>query len=109
MGQMLVEAVRTSGDCQLTGALDVAASPALGADAAAFLGQASGVLITADLAAGLGGSQVLIDFTRPEGTMAHLATCRELGVKLVIGTTGFSDAQKAEIAAAAKDIAIMMA
>ena len=109
MGQMLVEAVRTSGDCQLSGALDVATSPALGADAAAFLGQASGVLITADLAAGLGGAQVLIDFTRPEGTMAHLATCRELGVKLVIGTTGFSDAQKADIAAAAKDIAIMMA
>lgn len=109
MGQMLVEAVRTSGDCQLTGALDVATSLGLGSDAAAFLGQASGVLITADLAAGLAGAQVLIDFTRPEGTMAHLAQCRELGVKLVIGTTGFSDAQKAEIAAAAKDIAIMMA
>ena len=52
---------------------------------------------------------MLIDFTRPEGTLAHLAVCRELGVQLVIGTTGFSDAQKAEIAAAAKDIAIMMA
>ena len=54
----------------------------------------------ADLAAGLTGSQVLIDFTRPEGTMAHLRTCVEHGVKLVIGTTGFSDAQKAEIAEA---------
>ena len=41
---------------------------------------------------------MLIDFTRPEGTLAHLAVCRELGVKAVIGTTGFSDAQKAEIA-----------
>jgi 4-hydroxy-tetrahydrodipicolinate reductase len=109
MGQMLVEAVRASGDCQLTGALDVVTSPGLGKDAAAFLGHHSGVTITADLAAGLAGSQVLIDFTRPEGTMAHLAVCRELGVKLVIGTTGFSDAQKAEIAAAAKDIAIVMA
>lgn len=109
MGQMLVEAVRSSGDCQLAGALDVATSPALGSDAAAFLGQASGVMITADLATGLGSAQVLIDFTRPEGTMAHLAQCRALGVQLVIGTTGFSDAQKAEIAAAAQDIAIMMA
>jgi len=109
MGQMLVEAVRASGDCQLSGALDVATSPGLGADAAAFLGHASGVHITADLAAGLTGVQVLIDFTRPEGTMAHLVKCRELGVKLVIGTTGFSGAQKAEIAAAAKDIAIVMA
>lgn len=109
MGQMLVEAVRASGDCRLTGALDVAASPGLGKDAAAFLGHTSGVTITANLAAGLSGSQVLIDFTRPEGTMVHLAKCRELGVKLVIGTTGFSEAQKAQIAAAAKDIAIVMA
>jgi 4-hydroxy-tetrahydrodipicolinate reductase len=52
---------------------------------------------------------VLIDFTRPEGTLAHLKLCRELGVHAVIGTTGFSDAQKAEIAAIAKDIAIVMA
>ncbi len=109
MGRMLVEAIRQSPDCQLAGALDMAASPAIGEDAAAFLGQSSGVAITSDMVAGLSASQVLIDFTRPEGTMAHLATCRELGVKLVIGTTGFSNAQKAEIAAAAKDIAIMMA
>jgi 4-hydroxy-tetrahydrodipicolinate reductase len=109
MGQMLVEAVRASDDCQLTGALDVASSPGLGSDATAFLGHASGIAITSDLTAGLSGSQVLIDFTRPEGTLAHLAKCRELGIKLVIGTTGFSDAQKAEIAAAAKDIAIVMA
>ncbi|MDW5441408.1 4-hydroxy-tetrahydrodipicolinate reductase [Polaromonas sp. SM01] len=109
MGQMLVEAVRGSDDCQLTGALDVASSPGLGSDATAFLGHASGIAITSDLTAGLSGSQVLIDFTRPEGTLAHLAKCRELGIKLVIGTTGFSDAQKAEIAAAAKDIAIVMA
>ena len=52
---------------------------------------------------------MLIDFTRPEGTLAHLKLCRELGVHAVIGTTGFSDAQKAEIAAIAKDIAIVMA
>ncbi len=109
MGQMLVDAVRASADCQLTGALDVVASPGLGADAAAFLGLISGISITADLSVGLSGAQVLIDFTRPEGTMAHLKKCRELGVKLVIGTTGFSDAQKADIAAAAKDIAIVMA
>jgi 4-hydroxy-tetrahydrodipicolinate reductase len=52
---------------------------------------------------------VLIDFTRPEGTLAHLAVCRELGVQAVIGTTGFTDAQKAEIAKIAEDIAIVMA
>jgi 4-hydroxy-tetrahydrodipicolinate reductase len=52
---------------------------------------------------------VLIDFTRPEGTLAHLAVCRELGVRAVIGTTGFSDAQKAEIAEHAKHVAVVMA
>ena len=109
MGQMLIEAVNASPDCQLTGALDVAASPAIGLDASAFSGRASGVLIHSDLREGLKNSSVLIDFTRPEGTLAHLAVCRELGIKLVIGTTGFSEAQKAEIAAASKDIAIMMA
>ena len=109
MGQMLIEAVSASTDCQLTGALDMPASPALGLDAAAFSGRASGVLINSDIRQGLKDSGVLIDFTRPEGTMAHLAVCRELGVKLVIGTTGFSEAQKAEIAAAAQDIAIVMA
>jgi 4-hydroxy-tetrahydrodipicolinate reductase len=109
MGQMLIEAVGASGDCQLLGALDVASSPAIGVDATAFLGQSSGVLIDANLQRALAHTDTLIDFTRPEGTLAHLRVCCELGVNLVIGTTGFSDAQKAEIAAAAKDIAIVMA
>ncbi len=109
MGHMLIEAVRNAGDCSLAGALDVAGSAAIGDDAGAFLGFDSGVRIASDLRAGLQGAQVLIDFTRPEGTLAHLAVCRELGVQAVIGTTGFSDAQKAEIADIAKDIAIVMA
>ena len=109
MGRTLIEAVLAAGDCRLSGALDVAASPALGQDAAAFLGKPAGVAITADLAQGLQGAQALIDFTRPEGTLAHLRACRAQGTALVIGTTGFSEAQKAEIAAAARDIAIVMA
>ncbi|WP_029527221.1 4-hydroxy-tetrahydrodipicolinate reductase [Polaromonas glacialis] len=109
MGHMLIEAVNASTDCLLTGALDVASSPAIGQDACAFAGRSSGILIHSDLREGLKDSRVLIDFTRPEGTLAHLAACRELGIKLVIGTTGFSDAQKAEIQDAAKDIAIVMA
>jgi 4-hydroxy-tetrahydrodipicolinate reductase len=109
MGQMLIDAVREAPDCTLAGALDIAASPAIGKDAGSLSGQSTGVLITSDLLQGLQGSQVLIDFTRPEGTMEHLKVCRELGVAMVIGTTGFTDAQRADIAAAAKDIAIMMA
>ena len=109
MGHMLIEAIAASDDCQLVGALDVVGSPAIGSDATAYLGQPSGVVITADLAQGLRDAQVLIDFTRPEGTIAHLQACRAQGVQLVIGTTGFSDAQKAEIAAAGAQIAVVLA
>jgi 4-hydroxy-tetrahydrodipicolinate reductase len=109
MGQMLVEALRADSAFALTGALDIASSPAIGHDAGAYAGQTTGVAITADLHAGLQHSQVLIDFTRPEGTMAHLQVCRALGVGMVIGTTGFSEAQKAGIAEAAQTIPIMMA
>ena len=108
MGRMLVEAVQASPDVVLAGALDVPSSPAVGSDASAFLGVSSGVHITADLHEGLKNAQYLIDFTRPEGTIAHLRACRELGVKLIIGTTGFSDEQKAEINDAARDIGIVM-
>ncbi|WP_138512650.1 4-hydroxy-tetrahydrodipicolinate reductase [Rhodoferax bucti] len=109
MGQMLIDAVQAADDCTLAGALDIAGSPSLGLDAGAFSGQATGVLITADVREGLKNSQALIDFTRPEGTLAHLQVCRELGVAAVIGTTGFTDEQKAEIAEIAKSIPIMMA
>ena len=109
MGRMLVEAVQAADDCVLGGALDVPSSPAIGQDPAGFLGQSSGVAITGDIAAGLSSSQFLIDFTRPEGTLAHVRECAQRGIKVVIGTTGFSDAQKAEIAEAAKQTAIVMA
>ena len=109
MGHMLIEAVRADSEFALAGALDVPSSPAIGQDAGAYAGQATGVHITADLQSGLAHSKVLIDFTRPEGTMAHLQACQALGVGMVIGTTGFTDAQKAQIAEAAKHIPIMMA
>jgi 4-hydroxy-tetrahydrodipicolinate reductase len=109
MGRMLIEALSQSNGLVLAGALDIESSPALGQDASAFLGARSGVAITSDLRSGLAGAQVLIDFTRPLGTLAHLAVCRELGVKAVVGTTGFTDTQKAQIAEHARHIPIMLA
>ncbi|MCX7276853.1 MAG: 4-hydroxy-tetrahydrodipicolinate reductase [Burkholderiales bacterium] len=109
MGRMLVEAIHNADDCVLAGALGLASDPNVGADAAAFLGHSTGVAITADVQAGLQNARTLIDFTRPEGTMHHLRLCRSLGVNAVVGTTGFSDEQKAEIAEIAQDIAIMLA
>ncbi len=106
MGRMLIDAVLASPDCRLSGALDVPDSPALGTDAgafsSAFAGRHTGVVVTADVHAALAGAQVLIDFTRPEGTLAHLAVCRDLGVRAVVGTTGFSPEQKAQIATLAE-------
>ncbi|MCQ6468547.1 4-hydroxy-tetrahydrodipicolinate reductase, partial [Vibrio parahaemolyticus] len=81
----------------LAGALDRAGSPTVGQDAAAFLGKPAGVLIESSLAAGLANADYLIDFTRPEGTLQHLAYCAEHGIKMIIGTTGFDDAGKAAI------------
>ena len=109
MGRMLIEAVLASDDCRLSGALEVPGSPLLGQEAGALAGQATGVAVTSDLRQGLAGAQVLIDFTRPEGTLAHLAACRELGVRAVIGTTGFSEAQKSAIGAHAQQVAVVFA
>ena len=109
MGQMLIEAVRQSGDCRLGAALDQASSPWMGQDAGAHSGQALGVSIGCDLDAALQQSQVLIDFTRPEASLNHLRACVRHGKALVLGTTGFSDAQKAEIAAMAQDVPVVMA
>lgn len=109
MGRMLIEAISASGDAKLAGALDMAGSAACGSDAAAFLGLNSGVVVESDLARGLAQAELLIDFTRPDGTLRHLAYCAAHGIKMVIGTTGFDAAGKAAIAEAAQRIAILFA
>ena len=107
MGRILIEAVEAAPDARLSGALGRAGSAGVGADATAFLGKPGGVTVRSDLSAGLAGAQYLIDFTRPEGTLEHLAYCAAHGIKLVIGTTGFDEAGKAAIAEAAKRTAIV--
>ncbi|KVV25762.1 4-hydroxy-tetrahydrodipicolinate reductase [Burkholderia cepacia] len=109
MGRMLIEAVLNDSDAELVGALDRADSPFLGQDAGAFLGKETGVRLTADLDAVFGQADYLIDFTRPEGTMAHIEAALRHDVKLVIGTTGFTAEQKAGLQAAAGKIGIVFA
>jgi 4-hydroxy-tetrahydrodipicolinate reductase len=109
MGRMLAETIRATDDMRLSGALDIATAPAIGSDVTAFLGTPSGVIITPALAEGLAGADILIDFTRPEGTLEHVAYCAEHGIKMIIGTTGFDAAGKAAIAAAAERTAIVFA
>lgn len=108
MGRMLIEAVLESPDMQLAAALDRKGSSAVGQDAGAFLGRATGVLLTDDLDA-LAQADCLIDFTRPEPSLAHLQACARHGVKVVLGTTGFDAAGQAAIEAAAKRTAIVFA
>ena len=109
MGRALIEAIAASPDLVLAAAFDVEGGAAVGSDAAAFLGRPSGVVVSGDARAALAASEVLIDFTRPEGTLRHLALCRELGVAAVVGTTGFDAAQKRTIAAHAEQVPIVLA
>ena len=109
MGRTLIEAVLRSPDAKLAAALEITGSPHLGKDAGELIGAPCGVTITDDIERALKGCDTFIDFTRPEGTLHHVSVCRGLGVKPVIGTTGFNEAGNNAIAAAAKEIAIAMA
>ena len=109
MGHALLEGVLQSDDLELHAALEHPSSKQLGKDAGELIGVSCGVKIVADVATALQGADVLIDFTRPEGTLHHLEICQQLGVRLVIGTTGFNAQQKAQLGAAAQHIGIVFA
>lgn len=109
MGRALLDAVASVPNTKICGALEHATNPLLGQDAGVLSANATGVIITADVEAALAHAGVLIDFTRPEATLRHIAACRQHGVNLVIGTTGFSAEEKQQIDAASKDIAIVFA
>ena len=109
MGRALLEAVFQAPDMRLHAALERHDSPFLGKDAGELVGSPCGVQITDRVEEALRGSHVLIDFTRPEGTVAHVEMCRRLRVGMVIGTTGLTAVQKGLITEAARDVPIMMA
>jgi 4-hydroxy-tetrahydrodipicolinate reductase len=109
MGRQLLEGIAADPGFVLAGAMDIPASPAIGQDALAFAGRSTGVVVSADPHLALAQAEVLIDFTRPEGTLQHLAACRKRGVRMVIGTTGFDAAQRAELEAAGQHLAIVWA
>ncbi|QEY26075.1 4-hydroxy-tetrahydrodipicolinate reductase [Neisseria zalophi] len=109
MGRILVEAVERHPDTVLSGALEHSGSPALGFDAGYTSGLNTGIKITDDIDNVLANSDILIDFTRPEPTLAHLKKCAAAGVGMIIGTTGFDDAGKTAIQTAAEQIGIVFA
>jgi 4-hydroxy-tetrahydrodipicolinate reductase len=109
MGRALIEAVTQAPDMRLAAAFDRAGSAALGKDAGELIGAPCGTLITDNLDTALKGAHALIDFTRPEATLTHIALCRKHHVNMIIGTTGFTPEQKQLIQAASRDIGIVFA
>ncbi|MBS1160413.1 MAG: 4-hydroxy-tetrahydrodipicolinate reductase [Proteobacteria bacterium] len=109
MGRMLIEATLKDEQVVLGAAFDVPGSPAIGKTAGDLVGLASAVVVSDDLAGGLKNIDCLIDFTRPQGTLVHLELCRQAGVGIIIGTTGFAAEEKEAIAAAARDIPVVFA
>ena len=109
MGRALLEAATSTPGVKLAAALDVAGTPWAGRDAGDLAALARGIAVGTDAAAALRDADVLVDFTRPEGTLAHLRACRAAQRGIVIGTTGFTPAGLDEIRAAAGEIAIVMA
>ena len=110
MGKTLVEACALAEDARLSAAIERQGSIAIGSDAGeiAALGK-NEVIIADNLASIISQFDVLIDFTTPKSTLENLEICRDANKRLVIGTTGFTDADKKQIANAANDIAIVFA
>jgi 4-hydroxy-tetrahydrodipicolinate reductase len=109
MGLMLIEQVLKTKEATLVGAFDRPGHDRIGQDAGSALGVATGVMLTDDAEVATAQANVLIDFTIPGATLHHLALARNTGLKLVIGTTGFSQDQRSMIAQASADTAIVFA
>ncbi|SFT98206.1 dihydrodipicolinate reductase [Kosakonia arachidis] len=110
MGRQLIQATLAMEGVALGAALEREGSSLLGVDAGELAGTAkTGVTVQSSLDAVKDDFDIFIDFTRPEGTLAHLAFCRQQQKGMVIGTTGFDDAGKQAISDASQDIAIVFA
>jgi 4-hydroxy-tetrahydrodipicolinate reductase len=109
MGQVLLEAALADSGFSLAGALEIPGSALLGHDAGERMGVVTGATITADIPLALSGADVLVDFTRPEGTLAHLGACVQARVGAVVGTTGLTTADKRVVSDCAKTIPIVFA
>ncbi|GAA5111106.1 4-hydroxy-tetrahydrodipicolinate reductase [Orbus sasakiae] len=110
MGRQLINAVLQIEGVILGAAFEHTGSSLLGVDAGELAGLGKlNIRVTDQLEQEKDQFDVLIDFTRPEGTLNYLAFCVENHKNMIIGTTGFSDSQKEMIAQAAKNIGIVFA
>ncbi len=109
MGRMLIEATLNDETATLASAFERHGTAFIGRDAGEFTGTSCGIRIGDDAHAAIAAADCVIDFTRPEGSLLHLGVARELGKGMVIGTTGFSPAEKSLIAEASRSIPIVFA
>lgn len=110
MGLCLIKAAVLAKNTSFTAAISRPDSLAIGKDAGELAGISTvGINVVADLAFVMDEFDVLIDFTRPDASIEFIEQCRRAGKKVVIGTTGYNDAQRAMINQAAEDIAIVLA
>jgi 4-hydroxy-tetrahydrodipicolinate reductase len=110
MGKTLIETVANAEGCELGAAIERPDSSLIGADAGELAGLGkNGVSVVGDIKAVIDDFDVLIDFTAPAATVSNAAVCSQAGKQIVIGTTGCSEEEKAEIQAASNQTAVCMA
>ncbi|QLB12816.1 dihydrodipicolinate reductase [Bisgaardia hudsonensis] len=110
MGRQLIQAVYNAESIELGAVFERQGSSLVGADAGELAGIGKlGVIVKDDLNTQKDQFDVLIDFTRPEGTLEHIQFCIKNHKKMIIGTTGFDDQGKQVIRDASKNIAIVFA
>jgi len=112
MGSTMVRLVSAERDFRIVGGTEQTDSPALGQDIGRVAGVAElGVGVASDLDRVLAESSpdVVIDFTHSKASAAHAQLCSGKKVPIVIGSTGFSASEKAEVSAHAQKIPIVLA
>jgi len=110
MGKTLIEAVSISDDAELTAAIVEPGSSLVGADSGELIGLGKNTIsIVDDLSNVINDFDVLIDFTVPKATLVNARLCSENGKSMVIGTTGFSSDEKAEMDKLFQNIPVVMA
>ncbi|MFQ5642291.1 MAG: 4-hydroxy-tetrahydrodipicolinate reductase [Thiogranum sp.] len=110
MGRTLIDACQRSAELRLGVATERSGHDLVDSDAGLVAGVGElGVAICDDLESVVDRYDVLIDFTAPAASLPHLDICRRHGKRMVIGTTGFNDEQKQQIADAAQDTGIVFA
>ena len=110
MGSRIVACLAEAPDLALVGALEAPGHPAVGRDVGEVAGiGVRGISISGDAAALLGAGRLLIEFSIPEASLAHLRLVAVAGARAVIGTTGFTISQREEIASLARRAPILLA